>query len=790
MRTLRAIRAFGIAALSVSCSSATKQAAKGPDPIAAPTAAIEQDASGPALPILPAREAFTRGWMPLASTGVTEFRKAYPTYDGRGVLIGILDSGIDPGIPGLSTTSTGERKILDLRDFSGEGSVKLEKANPDGDTVVVAGKKLGGFSRVRTTNSAGPWYTGTIAELPLGAMPASDLNGNRTDTDTLPLVVTRASDGWVLFIDSNGNGSLGDEKPVHDYLIAKETFAWSSEKTPPNLTLAANFSDNRGAPSLDLYFDTSAHGSHVAGIAAAHDMYGVKGFDGVAPGAQLLGLKIANDAQGGISTTGSMLRAVDYAINFAHQRRLPLVLNMSFGVGNEAEGKARIDQLIDSVLQAHPDVVFAISAGNDGPGLSTMGFPGSANRAITVGATFPARMLGAVTRANSDPVAYFSARGGELAKPDIATPGLAYSTVPHWNVGDERKGGTSMASPHAAGLSALLVSAVTQKGEKVDARLIKQALMVTARPVPDQTMLDEGTGVPDVRAAMRWLEGSHTVPEVDARPADHGVTAAFRPNGLEAPGDTVQSFVLQRSTGGPESFSLRSNAQWLLAPNSVEMKESSARLDLRYRPEALKNPGVYTGVVSGWTSDTMAGPAFRLVNTIVVPAIGARIETDPQQIPAGGERRLFFRAEAGRPFFVASATTSRSEQAQAFLHEPGGQPYREANGITAGSGDDAALYVVDGRDVVTGLYETITVAPPLQATTSLTVIEQSPLVINGSRDPGGITITLQNADSSSVTTQPFVVLVGAERTETITGHGSTVDPVTFGIPDWAIHATV
>ena len=72
--------------------------------------------------------------------------------------------------------------------------------------------------------------------------------------------------------------------------------------------------------------------------------------------------------------------------------------------------------------------------------------------------------------------------------------------------------------------------------------------------------------------------------------------------------------------------------------------------------------------------------------------------------------------------------------------------------------------MVDGRDVVTGLYETITVAPPLQSTTSLTVIEQSPLVINGTRDAGSITITLQNAESSAVTTQPFVVLVGAERT--------------------------
>ena len=64
-------------------------------------------------------------------------------------------------------------------------------------------------------------------------------------------------------------------------------------------------------------FDVFGHGTHVAGIAAGHDIYGVSGFDGVAPGAQLLGLKIANGANGGITTTGSMVRAMDYAIRFA-----------------------------------------------------------------------------------------------------------------------------------------------------------------------------------------------------------------------------------------------------------------------------------------------------------------------------------------------------------------------------------------------------------------------------------------------------------------------------------------
>ena len=67
----------------------------------------------------------------------------------------------------------------------------------------------------------------------------------------------------------------------------------------PKVTVAANFGEASEAPTLDLVFDTGAHGTHVSGIAAGHDLYGVPGFDGVAPGAQLLGLKIANSAQGG-----------------------------------------------------------------------------------------------------------------------------------------------------------------------------------------------------------------------------------------------------------------------------------------------------------------------------------------------------------------------------------------------------------------------------------------------------------------------------------------------------------
>lgn len=767
-------------------------------PAVAPTAVLPdragapgiQDLGGEPKPVLSPKEAFTRGWMPLRATGVDDFLKSHPTYDGRGVLIGILDSGIDPSIPGLTTTTTGERKILDLRDFSGEGVVALAPVVPMGDQVTIAGRVLRGVSRVRALAAGGSLFGGSVAEIPLGEMPAADLNGDRDDTDTLPVLVARASDGWVLFADTDGDGSLANETPVHDYLTSKENFAWHTGTRPANLTLAANLRDEKGQPQLDLFFDTSAHGSHVAGIAAGHDIYGVSGFNGVAPGAWLLGLKIANNAQGGISTTGSMLAAMAYAIRFAEERRLPLVLNLSFGVGNEGEGLARIDQIIDSVLAAHPDVIMTISAGNDGPGLSTMGYPGSAARAISIGATFPGAFIGSSGR-GADPVAYFSSRGGELAKPDIVTPGLAFSTVPRWNVGDERKAGTSMASPHAAGLAALLASGLAQEKHAIDARQVRQALMVTARPMASGTYLDDGTGQPEVGSAWRWLGGNHALPDISVRAVGHGVTAAFRHRLLGATGDTTQAFQLLLPAGTPETpVTLRSSAGWLRAPREARLKAGSNTITVSYVADSIATAGLHSALVTGWTTDTLAGPAFRLVNSIAVADTGEAIVADLGRLEAGNEGRLFFQAGTARPFAVAFATRNAGEQVVAYLHEPGGQPYREENGIGAGFGDEAGLYVVDGRDVVAGFYEAVAVAPPLDGAGAAIIVQQSPVTIEASRQAHAVAVTLDNVTPTPVRTDPFVVLVGAERNVTVTGTGGDLRHVRFTLPDWAVHAAV
>ena len=740
-----------------------------------------------AKPVAPADAAYAKGWMPRAATRADAFVRAHPQHDGRGVLIAILDSGIDAGVPGLQRTPTGDRKLLDLRDFSGEGAVPLERLAPSGDSVMIGGVRLGGMSRVRALSGSGPWFGGVLRERPLGEMPAADLNGDGDDSDTYPLLVVEASNGWIVLADTDGDGSLTGEVPVRDYLLGRELFGWRVKGQPSPVTVAANIGDMGGTPTLDLFFDTSGHGTHVAGVAAGNALYGVPGFDGVAPGAQLLGLKIANNAHGEVSVTGGMIRAIDYALRFARARRLPLVLNMSFGVGNEREGAARIDAMIDSVLAVNPDVVFTVSAGNDGPGLSTVAFPGSAERVLSVGATFPLVFVQRQQEdGRADPVAFFSSRGGELAKPDIVTPGVAYSSVPRWHVGEERASGTSMASPHAAGLAALLVSALRAEGKPLEARLIRHALMITARPAPGATYLDQGTGQPDVIAAWEWLRAGRSVPEIRVRAAGGaGVTAAYRPAGLRSDADTIQAFRLIRPENvAPIDVTLRSSESWVRTPGRVMIGGGVTDVTLLYDRAVANSAGAHTAVVTGWGADTMLGPLFRLVNTVVVLA-GPDTVVGPLVMSPGNAARVFFAADSGRPFEVKVAASATQQTVLGALHGPGGRPNIGDDQLPAGSGDAAAVFAVDAGDVRAGVYEVDAVAPPPESARAAVSVIQSPVRFALRRDPDGVLVALTSLGSDPFSVESGVVLLGGERSILVAGEGGRAERVSLGVPTWS-----
>ena len=153
-------------------------------------------------------------------------------------------------------------------------------------------------------------------------------------------------------------------------------------------------------------------------------------------------------------------------------------INEGFG-GNYTDCDTRWWAAMDNVEAA--GTVLTFSAGNEGPGSTTIGSP--ADRATTPLNAFSVGAVDATNFGYPFPIASFSSRGpsgcaGNAIKPEIAAPGVdVYSSVPGGGYQQSGWSGTSMAGPHVAGVVALMREA----DPNVEVDVIKQILLETAR---------------------------------------------------------------------------------------------------------------------------------------------------------------------------------------------------------------------------------------------------------------------------------------------------------------------
>lgn len=120
-----------------------------------------------------------------------------------------------------------------------------------------------------------------------------------------------------------------------------------------------------------LPLDTNGHGTQVAGVIAADGQ-----IVGIAPKAKILAYKVSENGEG--VSSDLIIRAIEKAIEDEVD-----IINISLGVNKT---NAKIDRAVDLALEKEIFVVTA--AGNDGPGLKTIGSPGRNSGSVTVGATY------------------------------------------------------------------------------------------------------------------------------------------------------------------------------------------------------------------------------------------------------------------------------------------------------------------------------------------------------------------------------------------------------------------
>jgi hypothetical protein len=254
------------------------------------------------------------------------------------------------------------------------------------------------------------------------------------------------------------------------------------------------------------------------------------------------------------------------------------------------------------------------------------------------------------------------------------------------------------------------------------------------------------------------------------------------PEGLQ---DSVGRFILVAP--GRHEFQLISDANWVQSPPLVEFKDSVV-VNLRYRPNVLRQPGVYTATVAGLGADSALGPAFRLITTVAVPRpLPQDRERITIKVPEGQLRRIPLLADSGRGIQIR-VFESRGAPLLAFLFEPGGMPWRGGSAQAGTTEDSAAVFDLDGRDVRRGVYELVVMAGPTQSVDAVVLIDPAPVRLAAERRRNRVTIQTKTMSQVPVTISGE--LIGAERGLVTSSRGSEERRFSFLLPSWARHAII
>jgi serine protease len=286
----------------------------------------------------------------------------------------------------------------------------------------------------------------------------------------------------------------------------------------------------------DYYYDSSWHGTHVAGTIAAKTDNGA-GTAGVAPDAKILPVRVLGVGGGFTSdildaitwSSGGTVAGVPANANPAE------VINLSLGGGGSCS--TAWQTAIDAAVARGTTVV--VAAGNSG-GDAANQTPASCNNVISVSAVGPTGTKASYS--SFGPVVDVAAPGGSGFSPaaDNVLSTLNLGLTSQGAEGYAWYAGTSMAAPHVAGIVALIQSASTTPKTPAQVKKILENTAYANGGFPGgcSYAVPCGTGIVDAHAAVLVANGTNPLP-ADPPPPPPPPPAIELQNGVTITGITV-----------------------------------------------------------------------------------------------------------------------------------------------------------------------------------------------------------------------------------------------------------
>jgi len=621
--------------------------------------------------------------IPKAETETTSFLQQFPSCDGRGIVVAVLDCGIDPGAPGLQVTSDGKPKLLDLIDTSGSTDVEMSVVKTlDEKTKEIEGltgrmlslgdwdnptrtyrlgikrgyelfpkelvtrlkkerkKKFENSQRelinkiqrqISECDKAQNKQTVDKKDLEVQLDQLQDMAKNYEDPGPIyDCLVFQDSKGiWRAVIDTSESGDLTKSVPMADYRIERQ---WSRFGEDNMFNYSVNiYEDGR---ILSIVCVSGSHGTHVAGILGANNPQ--EPFtNGLAPGVQIISIKIGDTRLGTMETGTALIRAL-----IACKQLKPDLINMSYGEPVLLSNVGRFTELANELVTKY-GIIFVSSAGNNGPALSTTGAPGgTTTNIIGVGAAvFPNMYDIDYSLSEKLPENHFtwSSRGpnedGALGV-SISAPGGAIAPIPNYTLSrSQLMSGTSMASPNACGAIAVLLSALKQHRIPYNPASIRRAIELTAQKMENVEVWAQGNGLLQIRKAYDYLVANkditpfHLEGKFTDRNNARGLYIRERYEFESITEWTLEvNPIFENETDKQYQIdfelrlNLKSTLSGVIVPEHCVLPSAGRTLKIRFDPTSFEMGTLYYGEIQGFDSQhPERGPLLRIPLTVIKP---------------------------------------------------------------------------------------------------------------------------------------------------------------------------
>uniref|UniRef100_A0A2P2I7P3 Tripeptidyl-peptidase 2 n=1 Tax=Hirondellea gigas TaxID=1518452 RepID=A0A2P2I7P3_9CRUS len=496
---------------------------------------------------------------------------------------------------------------------------------------------------------------------------------------------------WRACIDTSECGDLSLGVHLGEYRITHE---WSALTDKDGFTVTINVHNDGNL--LEIVGMCSSHGTHVASIASAYFPDDPER-NGVAPKAQIVSVTIGDNRVHGMETGTALSRAMAWVMENPFYK--VDIINMSYGEHSHTSLNGRLGELASEVVNKH-GVLWLASASNHGPGLSTVGSPPDFYSDCIMGIAAyisPEMMRAEYSIMDKLPgTAYtWSSRGPTSdggRGVSLCAPGGAITSMPVFtNKTSQLLNGTSMASPHAAGCAALLLSALKQEGYCHNPYTIRRALQNTAKEL-DIESFGQGHGLIQVGKAFDYLmrHGTKLSP-VSVMPPEDSMRFVVECGSKGLKGIYLRNWLGNRSMDisvsvEPVQFDdtraddnvkrslnldlvLTCDATWVNCPEYLHMSYTLRSFMIRVNPHSLERGRVYQTTVKGYVASAPEkGPLFEVPITVMMPILelehGYLYKSAPEVYKAGCVKRVFLRVPEGATWATLSIKSGNSDQNQ------------------------------------------------------------------------------------------------------------------------------